>query len=97
MPQSEVHITRLTWREQARAVPRAIFYGLRRLLRREARWYYVQDGVVIGRMVCEQDYKDLVEWIGASHKETFGAGMEFGGRAYAEKYAGDDAGDTGTA
>lgn len=100
MPQSEVQITRLTWNDQARALPRALYHAIRRVLRREARWYYVQDGRVIGRMVSTGDYQDLVDWIGASHRETFDTGREFGGRAYAAKYAGaeqPDAGDTRTA
>lgn len=75
---SEAVVTRLLWREQFRALPRAAGHAIRRLLRREPRWYLVLDGRVIARLVGHGDQTDLLEWIAAAHSMTFQAGQAFG-------------------
>lgn len=71
-------ITRLLWREQARELPRAAWHAVRRLLRREPRWYVVVDGHVVARLAGEDDYARLLAWIGHVHGETFRMGVKFG-------------------
>jgi hypothetical protein len=75
---SEAVVTRLLWREQARELPRAAWHALRRLVRREPRWYLVIDGHVVARMVADGDQTMLLEWIAIAHGETFRFGQEFG-------------------
>ena len=75
---SEAVVTRLLWREQVRALPRAAWHALRRLARREPRWYLVIDGHVVARMTGDSDQAMLLEWIALVHGETFRAGQEFG-------------------
>lgn len=75
---SEAVVTRLLWREQILALPRAVWHALRRLVRREPRWYLVIDGRVIARLVADQDHLELLAWIAAAHEETFIVGQQFG-------------------
>lgn len=75
---SEAVVTRLLWREQIAALPRAAWHALRRLLRREPRWYLVVDGKVIARLVSDGDHMELLGWIAAAHEETFKVGQQFG-------------------
>lgn len=75
---SEAVVSRLLWREQARALPRAAWHALRRLARREPRWYLVLDGQVVARLVSNGDQTDLLAWIAEAHSMTFQAGTHFG-------------------
>lgn len=75
---SEAVVTRLLWREQLAALPRAAANFLRRLLRREPRWYLVIDDQVVARLVSAEDRDNLLAWITYVHQETFRAGQEFG-------------------
>lgn len=75
---SEAVVTRLLWREQLAALPRAAFHFLRRLLRREPRWYLVIDDQVVARLVSAEDRDNLLAWIAYAHEQTFHAGQEFG-------------------
>jgi hypothetical protein len=75
---SEAVVSRLLWREQFAALPRAAWHALRRLVRREPRWYLVIDGQVVARMVSDEDQTALLEWIAYVHGETFQAGANFG-------------------
>ena len=70
-------MTRLLWRSQARELPRAAWHALRRLVRRESRWYLEIDGRVIGRLVREEDHWALLKWLEDTHRETFRCGQEF--------------------
>jgi hypothetical protein len=94
---SEAVVTRLLWREQVPALARAGWHALRRLVRREPRWYLVLDGQVIARMVSEQDHLDLLAWIAAAHEETFRVGEQFGlgVRSAIDRSQQADAGDPG--
>lgn len=74
----EAAVTRLLWREQIRALPASLMAAVRRLLRREPRWYLVIDGRVTGRLVSAEDYASLLAWIGHVHGLTFQHGVEFG-------------------
>lgn len=97
-PPGEAVLTRLLWREQLRELPRAAWHALRRLLRREPRWYYVIDGRVIARLVADQDRDSLMEWIASVHGQTFLAGQQFG-RAVSDAIHSNkqaDPGDPGT-
>jgi hypothetical protein len=94
---SEAVVSRLLWREQIRALPRAAVHFFRRLVRREPRWYLVIDGQVIARLVSDGDQTALLEWIALVHGETFRAGQEFGmGVANALSSRQADPGDAGT-
>lgn len=75
---AEASITRLLWREQIRAFPAAVRAAVRRLLRREPRWYLVVDEHVVARLVSRQDYDTLMAWIAHVHTETFHTGVQFG-------------------
>lgn len=75
---AEAAITRLLWREQIAALPRAIGAQIRRLLRREPRWYYVVEGRVVARITCQEDYDILMQWIATVHAESFHYGVSFG-------------------
>lgn len=93
---SEAVVTRLLWREQVRALPRAAWHALRRLVRREPRWYLVIDDQVIARLVSDGDQTTLLEWIALAHGETFRFGRDFGrGIANAIDRNQADAGDPG--
>lgn len=95
---AEAAITRLLWREQIRALPRSLGATVRRLLRREPRWYYVVDGRVVSRLTSAADYDILMQWIAQVHAETFHYGVYFGkGVAGAVDGSEADAGDAGTA
>jgi len=91
-------VTRLLWRSQARELPRAAWHALRRLARRESRWYLEIDGRVIGRFTCQADHDKFITWITATTTQTFlsghVSGMEVAGAFNSEGQA--HAGDTGT-
>jgi hypothetical protein len=94
----EAVVSRLLWREQFTALPRAGWHALRRLVRREPRWYLVIDGQVVARMVSQQDHLDLLAWIAATHEETFRVGEQFGleVRSAVDRIQQADAGDVST-
>lgn len=75
---SEAVVARLLWREQAQALPRAAWSALRRLARREPRWYLVVDGQVIARLTANADHDTLLRWITFVHGETFRTGVKWG-------------------
>ena len=95
---SEAVVTRLLWREQISALPRATLHALLRLVRREPRWYLVIDGQVIARLTSDGDQTTLLAWIADAHSMTFQAGTQFGtgvlNAVHGRQAA--DAGDTGT-
>lgn len=99
-PRSEVEasVTRLLWREQARELPRAAWHALRRLLRREPRWYFVVDGHVVARMVSASGHERLLGWVTHVHGETFRMGVECGKGVARAQHDGKavDSGDAST-
>lgn len=94
---AEASVTRLLWREQARELPRAAWYALRRMVRREPRWYLVVDGHVVARLVSVEAHDELMAWIAEVHGQTFRSGVEFGqGVLSAIHRRPTDVGDAGT-
>lgn len=96
---AEASVTRLLWREQVRELPRAAWHELRRLVRREPRWYLVVDDRVVARLVSNEDYEALLNWIEYVHGQTFRAGITFGRGTLNAPHGhhAPDVGDTGTA
>lgn len=83
---------RLLPTERLLELPRAVRHGIRRLARREPRWYLVADENVIARFACQADHDVFVAWIESSTIRTFLSGRisgmevarEADGQAYAE-------------
>lgn len=95
---SEAVVARLLWREQIQALPRAIWSALRRLARREPRWYLVVDGQVIARLTASEDHDALLRWITFVHGETFRTGVKWGREVESAVNGSQaDAGDAGPA
>lgn len=95
----EVESTRLLWREQLAALPRAAWCALRRLLRREARHYLSIDGRVAARFTSGQDHLEFMTWLASTHNGAFDFGFETGREYLVAQHinaAGPDASVPGT-
>lgn len=75
---ADVQSARLLWREQLAALPRAAFHALRRLLRRETRYYLTIDGQVMARFASEEDHLVFMTWLAETHNGVFDFGFETG-------------------
>lgn len=77
-PLFDITAERLLWRYQFRALGRSLSSQIRRVLRREARWYLTIDGRVVARFESEGDYRAFMSWLAHGHSETFRMGHEWG-------------------
>jgi hypothetical protein len=75
---SEMETARLLPTHQLLELPRAVYYAVRRLLRREARWYITLDGDVVARFTSAADYDKFMAWVADSHIETYDLGQRHG-------------------
>lgn len=99
-PRSDIELeaTRLLWREQVTELPRAAWHALRRLLRREPRWYLTIDGMVAARFTSEADHAVFMGWLVQAHTSTFDFGFNTGKEfLVAQHIAAADAGHDRTA
>lgn len=94
----DVSSTPLAWRRKLAALPRALGYGLLRLLRIEFRNYLTIDGKVVARFVSQPDTMDFMRWLHQTHTAAFDYGHALG-REYVANHGADaaDAGQPGTA
>ncbi len=84
MPPSDMNLdhlpdvvsARLLWREQVAALPRSLWHALRRLARREARYYLTIDGKVVARFTADADSTALMTWLADTHSHAFDFGFE---------------------
>lgn len=68
---SDMQAERLLPTHQLQELPRAMYFAVRRLLRREARWYLTLDDNVVARFTSRADHDAFLEWVKASHIETY--------------------------
>jgi hypothetical protein len=64
----DVTVTRLLWREQVAALPRALWHAVLRALRSEPRYYLTISDQVAARFVSPQDHLELLTWLAETHK-----------------------------
>jgi len=74
----EVETRRLSWSEQFRALAGAARSQVRRLFRREPRFYLMVNGLVLARFESEQAELEFREWVGMTHEATFHYGFQTG-------------------
>lgn len=91
----EISVTRLMWREQLPALPRAIWHGMLRLLRIEPRVYLTINGRVAARFASQADHLDYLAWTAQIHGLTYGMGIDRGKEICAKSHPDTDAGDPG--
>lgn len=90
---TDVHVTRLLWREQAAALPQAARSALRRLFRREARLFLTDDnGRVLGRFTSADDASAFLTWVSQAHENTFNFGFHTGKEFLVAQHIAADAG-----
>jgi hypothetical protein len=63
------------WREQLAALPRAARYFLRRLFRREFRYFLTIDDRLAARFTSEEDRLKFEEWLIYMHTVCYGLGI----------------------
>jgi hypothetical protein len=75
---ADMRTERMLLTHQLIELPRAIRYAVRRLLRREARWYLTLNGDVVARFTSAADYGRFMAWVADSHIETYDLGHTHG-------------------
>ncbi len=75
---SEVETARLVPTHRLLELPRAVRFAVRRLLRREARWYLMLDENVAARFTSKADHDAFIEWVKATHVQTYDIGHKHG-------------------
>jgi hypothetical protein len=88
----EAHATRLSWREQLAALPRAFLHRLLCLVRCEHRYYLTIDGKVAARFTSAADYHDFVRWLTGLHVKVYDLGIAEGGARCERNHPTPDAG-----
>lgn len=74
----EVTSARLGPVDRLRALPRAAWYVLLRLFRRDERYYLTIDGQVVARFVSMEDHLRFMTWLHQTHTATFDFGFNTG-------------------
>ncbi len=74
----DMQTARLVWTHRLVELPRAVRFAVRRLLRREARWYLTLDDNVVARFTSRADHDAFLEWVKASHIDTYDLGHKHG-------------------
>jgi hypothetical protein len=69
---------RLVWTHRLLELPRAVHFAVRRLLRREARWYLTLDDNVVARFTSRADHDAFLEWVKVTHIQVYNTGREHG-------------------
>ena len=67
---TEMAFTRLTWREQLAVVHLSVRHALRRLFRREHRYFLVLDGRVVAKFTAQEDHQAVLAWMAEAHLKT---------------------------
>jgi hypothetical protein len=78
MMEPDMQTARLVPTHQFLELPRAVWFAVRGLLRREARWYLTQDGNVVARFTGAADHDAFIEWVKATHLDTYDIGYKHG-------------------
>jgi hypothetical protein len=74
----DVETARLVPTHQLLELPRALSFAVRRMLRREARWYLMLDDNVIARFTSRADHDAFIAWVRATHEHTYQLGYDHG-------------------
>lgn len=75
---TDMQTARLVPTHQLLELPRAVWHGIRRLARREPRWYLTADDNVIARFTSEKDHDLFLQWLKDTHIDTYDTGHKHG-------------------
>lgn len=89
---TELSFTRLTWREQLAVVHITVWHALRRLFRRESRYFLVLDGKPVAKFIDANHHTELLEWLTKSHERATDYGAAIGRERAVAKYIAENGG-----